>query len=93
MPSYFGSYAKRGLSRGAASSEASMGRGSAYGIDVAHSVVMTDPLPPDEAAPPERIHRFVVTRGMAVVLVVESVSWYVGLLQAALARVVIEGHN
>jgi hypothetical protein len=26
-------------------------------------------------------------------LVVESVSWYVGLLQAALARVVVEGHN
>ena len=36
---------------------------------------------------------FVVTRGMAVVLVVESVSWYLGLLQAALARVVVEGHN
>jgi hypothetical protein len=70
-----------------------MGRGSAYGIGVADSVVMTDPLQPDEAASPERIHRFVVTRGMAVVLVVESVSWYVGLLQAALARVVVEGHN
>jgi len=54
---------------------------------------MADPLPPDEATSPERIHRFVVTRGMAVVLVVESVSWYVGLLQAALARVVVEGHN
>jgi hypothetical protein len=65
----------------------------AYGIGVADSVVMTDPREPDEAAPPERLHRFVVTRGMAVVLVVESVSWYVGLLQAALARVVVEGHN
>jgi hypothetical protein len=54
---------------------------------------MTDPLQPEEAAPPERIHRFVVSRGMAVVLVVESVSWYVGLLQAALARVIVEGHN
>jgi hypothetical protein len=60
-----------------------MGRGSAYGIGVAASVVMTDPLQPDE----------VVSRGMAVVLVVESASWYVGLLQAALARVVVEGHN
>jgi hypothetical protein len=54
---------------------------------------MTDPLQPEEAAPPERIHRFVVSRGMAVVLVVESASWYVGLLQAALARLVVEGHN
>jgi hypothetical protein len=54
---------------------------------------MTDPRQPEEAAPPERVHRFVVTRGMAVVLVVESVSWYLGLLQAALARVVVEGHN
>jgi hypothetical protein len=70
-----------------------MGRGSSYGIGVAASVVMTDPLEPGEPAPSERLHRFVVTRGMAVVLVVESVSWYVGLLQAALARVVVEGHN
>jgi hypothetical protein len=70
-----------------------MGRGSAYGIGVAASVVMTDPLQPDEAASPEQLHRFVVSRGMAVVLVVESASWYVGLLQAALARVVVEGHN
>jgi hypothetical protein len=54
---------------------------------------MTDPLQPEEAAPRQRLHRFVVNRGMAVVLVVESVSWYVGLLQAALARVVVEGHN
>ena len=54
---------------------------------------MTNPLQPDEAAPPERLHRFVVTRGMAVVLVVESASWYLGLLQAALARLVVEGHN
>jgi hypothetical protein len=54
---------------------------------------MTDPREPEEAAAPERLHRFVVTRGMAVVLVVESVSWYLGLLQAALARVVVEGHN
>ena len=54
---------------------------------------MTDPQDREEPPPPERVHRFVVTRGMAVVLVVESVSWYVGLLQAALARVVVEGHN
>jgi hypothetical protein len=54
---------------------------------------MTDPRQPEEDAPPERVHRFVVSRGMAVVLVVESVSWYLGLLQAALARVVVEGHN
>jgi hypothetical protein len=53
---------------------------------------MTDPRPPDEA-PPEQLHRFVVSRGMAVVLVVESASWYLGLLQAALARLVVEGHN
>ena len=70
-----------------------MGGGRAYGIGVAASVAMTDPLQPDEAAPPERLHRFVVTRGMAVVLVVESASWYLGLLQAALARLVVEGHN
>jgi hypothetical protein len=69
-----------------------MGRGIDCGIVVAASVAMSDSLPPHEA-PPERLHRFVVSRGMAVVLVVESVSWYLGLLQAALARVVVEGQN
>ena len=53
---------------------------------------MTDPQHRDEAAP-DRLHRFAVSRGMAVILVVESVSWYLGLLQAALARVVVEGQN
>jgi hypothetical protein len=45
---------------------------------------------PDEG---EVVHQFTVLRGMAVALVIETRDWYSGLLQAALARVRLEGHN
>jgi hypothetical protein len=43
----------------------------------------------DDAA----VHRFTVQRGMAVALVIETRDWYSGMLQAAMARVRIEGQN
>ena len=39
------------------------------------------------------IYRFSVNRGMAIALVIETPHWHSGLLQAALARVRIEGQN
>lgn len=39
------------------------------------------------------IHQFTVLRGMAVALVIETRDWYSGLLQAALARIRLEGLN
>lgn len=44
----------------------------------------------DPAAP---VHQFTVNRGMHVVLVIETTSWYAGLLQAAVARIALEGQN
>ena len=93
MPSYFGSYARRGSTSGASSSEASIGRGSGCGIGVAVSVAMPDPPEPQETQPTERVHQFTVSRGMTPVLVIETTSWYLGLVQAALARVALEGQN
>ena len=49
-------------------------------------------LPADTADDAE-VHRFTVQRGMAVALVIETRDWYSGLIQAAMARVRIEGHN
>jgi hypothetical protein len=51
------------------------------------------PNSPDDAAPPAIVHQFTVLRGMAVAVVIESRDWYLGLLQAALARVRLEGQN
>ena len=39
------------------------------------------------------VHRFTVQRGMAIALVIETRDWYSGLLQAAMARVRIDGQN
>ena len=39
------------------------------------------------------VHTFTVLRGMAVALVIETRDWYSGLLQAAVARVRLEGLN
>lgn len=39
------------------------------------------------------VHRFTVHRGMTVALVIDTRDWYSGLLQAAMARVRLEGHN
>ena len=56
-----------------------------------------EPTPPDDpldaGAPPAVVHQFTVLRGMAVAVVIETRDWYLGLLQAALARVRLEGHN
>ena len=48
---------------------------------------------PQEFADDAEVHRFTVQRGMAVALVIETRDWYSGLLQAAMARVRIEGQN
>ena len=47
----------------------------------------------NDAGAPIVIHQFTVSRGMVVALVIETRDWYSGLLQAALARVRLEGHN
>lgn len=52
-----------------------------------------DPNQSDDAAPQNIVHQFTVLRGMAVALVIETSDWYAGLLQAALARVRLEGLN
>ena len=55
---------------------------------------MIDPAPSEQT--PERqeiVHTFTVLRGMAVAIVIETHDWYSGLLQAALARIRIEGLN
>ena len=49
------------------------------------------PSEPDE--PDEPIHQFTVNRGMLTVLVIETPCWYAGLLQAAVARITLEGNN
>ena len=54
---------------------------------------MTDPTSSDKAPEGEVVHTFTVLRGMAIALVIETRDWYSGLLQAALARVRIEGQN
>ena len=57
-----------------------------------------EPTPPEDSAdsetsPPAVVHQFTVLRGMAVAMVIETHDWYLGLLQSALARVRLEGHN
>jgi hypothetical protein len=47
----------------------------------------------DNASAGATVHQFTVQRGMAVALVIETRDWYCGLLQAALARVRLEGQN
>jgi len=54
---------------------------------------MPDLPEPRETQPTDRVHQFTVSRGMTPVLVIETTSWYLGLLQAALARVALEGQN
>lgn len=55
--------------------------------------MQADPNPSDDAAPHAIVHQFTVLRGMAVALVIETHDWYAGLIQAALARVRLEGLN
>jgi hypothetical protein len=54
---------------------------------------MADAPEPHAAEPTPRVYQFTVSRGMIPVLLIETTSWYLGLLQAAVARVVLEGHN
>jgi hypothetical protein len=54
---------------------------------------MSYPSDPPGTQPTERVHHFMVSRGMTAVLLIETTFWYLGLLQAALARVVLEGQN
>jgi hypothetical protein len=65
----------------------------ACGIAVALSVAMAEGQERDGPAPDDVIHQFAVNRGMAIVLVIETTFWYSGLLQAALARITLEGQN
>jgi hypothetical protein len=48
---------------------------------------------PAPLSPESPVHQFTVHRGMSIVLVIETTSWYSGLLQAALARITLEGEN
>ena len=54
---------------------------------------MSEPLKPSKTEPGERLHQFTVHRGMTPVLLIETTAWYLGLVQAALARVALEGQN
>ena len=54
---------------------------------------MAEDPEPAPAAPESPVHQFTVQRGMSVVLVIETTSWYSGLLQAAVARITLEGEN
>ena len=55
--------------------------------------MLPDPEPQGDAAADDVVHRFTVQRGMLIALVIETRDWYAGLLQAAMARVRIEGQN
>ena len=51
---------------------------------------------PDRDETPRRepdVYCFTVLRGMTVAIVIETRDWYAGLIQAARARVRIEGSN
>ena len=54
---------------------------------------MSDPPELPKTQPTTRVHHFTVSRGMTPVLLIETTAWYLGLLQAALARVTLEGQN
>ncbi|HEY3066962.1 MAG TPA: hypothetical protein VGL09_14305 [Methylomirabilota bacterium] len=48
---------------------------------------------PEEKSTDATTYQFTVLRGMSVVVVIETRDWYSGLIQAASARVRLEGHN
>lgn len=52
-----------------------------------------EPDPSDDAAPEAVVHQFTVQRGMVVAVVIETQDWYLGLIQAALTRIRLEGSN
>jgi hypothetical protein len=53
----------------------------------------SEPTPSEQRPDGQVVHTFTVLRGMAVAIVIETRDWYSGLLQAALARVRLEGQN
>jgi hypothetical protein len=66
----------------------------ARGICVAARLrVPSEPESEQDSTADPIVHRFTVQRGMRVALVIETRDWYCGLLQAAMARVRIEGQN
>ena len=63
-----------------------------------HDPMTLEPTSPEDSAesttsPAPMVHQFTVLRGMTVAVVIETRDWYLGLLQAALARVRLEGQN
>jgi hypothetical protein len=54
---------------------------------------MSQESKPSDERPDAPVHQFTVQRGMAVAIVIETQDWYAGLLQAALARIRLEGSN
>jgi hypothetical protein len=54
---------------------------------------MSPPEPQEGAAPDAVVHQFTVQRGMVVAVVIETQDWYLGLVQAALTRIRLEGSN
>jgi hypothetical protein len=55
--------------------------------------MLPDPNLPGDPSAPAAVHQFMVHRGMLIALVIETRDWYSGLLQAALARIRLEGRN
>lgn len=55
--------------------------------------MLPEPNPADNTTSGAIVHRFTVQRGRATAIVIETIDWYSGLLQAALARVRIEELN
>jgi hypothetical protein len=55
--------------------------------------MLPEPESREDAAAEAIVYRFTVQRGMSVALIIETRDWYLGLLQAATARVGIEGLN
>jgi hypothetical protein len=54
---------------------------------------MTERKPRTDRPDTAVVHTFTVFRGMSAAIVIETPDWYCGLLQAAAARVRIEGQN
>jgi hypothetical protein len=52
---------------------------------------MADEPEPDAPTPGSPVHQFTGQRGTSIVLAIETTSWYSGLVQAAVARITLEG--
>jgi len=75
-------------------SKSYVNRGLTHGTRVAPARGMsTEPESTQPAPTGPVVHQFTVLRGMSVAVVIETCDWYSGLLQAALARVRLEGQN